>query len=206
MCRTWTARASLLVLTIFIVVALACASPMGPEGPMGSQGPQGAQGGSGPMGQQGEVGPMGPEGPQGSQGAQGGVGPMGPKGEVGPIGPEGPQGEGDPGPQGPQGEPGRVHANTVVLIPLPERYEVEGEQTTYVFSLMNADTATPHYEVTPGAWRIYPPHTSNAIRGALAECEPESWYADTADGSKSCGSGRYNMSNSVILYMERYGR
>ena len=78
------------------------------------------------------------------------VGPMGPQGEVGPMGPEGPQGGGDPGPQGPQGEPGDVHANTVVLIPLPEEYEIEGVNGTYTFTLMNANTDRPYYEVGTG--------------------------------------------------------
>ena len=194
------------ILVALLIAISACAGPIGetgPQGIQGIQGPKGDQGQVGPQGPPGESGPMGPTGPQGSEGEQGGVGPQGSQGGVGPMGPTGPRGEGDPGPQGPQGEPGRVHANTVVLIPLPERYEVEGEHDTYVFTLMNADTDIPHYQVEPGPWRIYPPHTSNPIRGSGAECEPESWFADTPDGRESCGAGRHNMSNSVIYYMER---
>ena len=200
-----------LILVALVIAVSACAGPIGeigPQGPQGIQGPEGNQGEVGPQGPPGEggaMGPMGPTGPQGSQGEQGGVGPMGPQGEGGPMGPTGPRGEGDPGPQGPQGEPGRVHANTVVLIPLPGEYEMEGVNGTYTFTLINADTDTPHYEVEPGAWRIYPPHTSNAIRGASANCEAESWMADTPTRFSSCGSSRRQMSNSVILYMEKYG-
>ena len=132
------------------------------------------------------------------------VGPMGRQGEVGPMGPEGPQGGADPGPQGPQGEPGDVHANTVVLIPLPEEYEIEGVNGTYTFTLMNANTDRPYYEVEPGGFTMHPPHMSNPIRtGEAGWCPLTVWFAVRSDdGYKSCGYSREVMSHGVIEHIE----
>lgn len=197
------------VAAALLVLSLACSGPMGSEGPMGPMGPQGEKGDAGPQGPPGEEGPMGgvgPAGPQGSQGEQGGIGPMGPKGEVGPMGPDGPQGKGDPGPQGPQGpqgEPGRVHANSVVVIPLPEVFTVAGREDTYTFTLENADTAEPYYAVAPGGWLLYPPHMANPVRSRI-DCAAESWFASTEVPvpTASCGEGREDLARLIVGWIE----
>ena len=151
------------VVVPMLVLSLACAGPVGPEGSMGPVGPQGEQGEVGPQGPPGKegpmgpTGPMGPEGPQGSQGEQGDVGPMGRRGEVGPLGPQGPQGEeGDSGPRGPQGEPGKTHANSVIVIPLPERFQVIGTQGTHAFLLNTSYGDKPYYELDDWGDSIHP--------------------------------------------------
>ena len=203
-----------LVATLFILLVTLAACVEGPAGPPGPQGERGDAGEPGPMGETGPRGPagpsgsMGPEGPQGSQGEQGVVGPMGPKGEVGPMGPEGPQGEGDPGPQGPQGEPGRVHANSVVLIPLPEAFTVEGLEDTYTFTLKAADTTEPYYD-TEGLWQLYPPHMTNPIRSSFVArsqgsdgCAEEAWFATTPNGHfGACGEDRERLALNVVRWI-----
>ena len=168
---------------------------------MGEQGPQGE------TGPQGEVGPGG-SGPQGEQGRVGEPGPQGPQGEPGRSGPQGEQGRvGEPGPLGPPGEPGRVHANSVVLIPLPESFQIPGLERTYTFTLKDAATAEPYYEVTPrvggDTWLLYPPHAHNTIRSRSLRCAPEEWFAKTQN-EHSCGSwgGREGTALQIIEWIE----
>ena len=181
-----------------LVFALACTGPVGPAGPPG---PEGAMGEQGP---QGEVGPGG-SGPQGEQGRVGEPGPQGTQGERGRSGPQGEVGE--PGPLGPPGEPGRVHANSVVLIPLPESFQIPGLERTYTFTLKDAATAEPYYEVTPrvgeDTWLLYPPHAHNAIRSGSLRCAPEEWYAKTRN-EHSCGSwgGREGTALQIVEWIE----
>ena len=200
------------------------AGPPGPQGIQSEQGPQGVQGDQGPKGDKGEPGTQGIQGERGPTGAQG------PSGETGPKGDEGPRGAGDPGPQGevgsrgatgssgPQGEqglkgdtgekgdPGEVHANTVVLIPLPEQYQIEGTEATYTFTLMDADTDKPYYEVRPSEYRLHPPHLNNPAKSLSTFCPDEAWLARTHEpggGSWMCGYSREWISERLIGHIER---
>ena len=180
----------------------------GAVGPMGDQGPMGGiPGPVGPRGPQGDGGPTGPEGARGATGLQGNRGSPGAEGAAGSTGERGLPGDkgekGDAGLQGPQGEPGQVHSNSVVVIPLPEKYEIEGIEDTYTFTLMDADTAEPYYDVSPGPWQIYPPHMSNPIRTRSLQCSPESWFASTRGGGRSaCDAERERLSRSVVGWIE----
>ena len=82
---------------------------------------------------------------------------MGPTGSQGERGPRGVRREvGKKGTRD-NSEPGDVRANSVVLIPLPEQYEMKGVNATLTFTLMYAHTDRPYYEVTPSLYRMYPP-------------------------------------------------
>ena len=86
---------TLVMAVLILMLAAACAGPVGPAGEIGPQGERGMRGEEGPMG------------PQGERGLQGEVGPRGAEGPVGERGMEGAQGiQGEPGPQGERGEPG----------------------------------------------------------------------------------------------------
>ena len=214
-------RAGTLILLVAVLgIALACTGPVGPAGPTGPQGAMGEQGLQGEKGTQGEVGPggSGPQGEPGPQGEQGEPGPqgVGEPGTQGEPGQPGTQGVGEPGPQGPQGEPGRVHANSVVLIPLPESFEVEGDERTYAFTLEDAATAEVYYTIDHrSGWRLYPPHMNrraqldslpSETRSSIGvECPSESWLAvrGIPGGSRSgCGADREEFAQTVVFWIE----
>ena len=95
---------ALVMALLILMLAVACAGPVGPAGEIGPQGERGAQG---EQGERGEAGPQGEQGLPGPQGEAGLQGPVGPQGETGPEGPAGADGEEGPeGPAGPQGEQG----------------------------------------------------------------------------------------------------
>ena len=187
----------------------------GPQGEQGDRGSAGPQGGRGPAGPQGERGPQGSEGPQGVTGARGPQGETGPRGLQGEVGPQGvtgargPQGEvgprglqGEVGPQGERGEAG--HANSVVVIPLPERFEVRGLEGIYVFTLVDAATDEPYYEVQPSSWRLFPPHMDNPIRNLTLNCAKGSWLGMNREENHSlCGwSGREQTARDIVGTIE----
>ena len=166
------------------------AGAQGPEGAQGAQGETGARGPKDERGPQGERGPEGPEGPQGPRGLAGSQGAQGPAGERGP--------QGETGLQGPQGEPGKVHANNVIVIPLPEEFQIIGTKGTHTFTLKNAGTDTPYYETDD--WRLYPPHIINPARSG-GNCAPMEWaliYLPT-NGTYSCGTDRQQVAFGVEL-------
>lgn len=189
--------------------------PQGIQGMQGEEGPKGDRGAGdpGPQGEKGErggpgeTGPSAP-GPQGVQGEQGPQGVQGERGLQGERGPRGVKGEvGEKGDTGRQGEPGEVHANSVVLIPLPEQYELKGVEATLTFTLMNAHTDRPYYEVTPSPYKMYPPHADNPLRSInnRTQCPDETWIARTHEpggGSWICGYSRETLSYSILRRTE----
>lgn len=196
----------------------------GDTGAQGEHGVQGPQGGLGPQGEQGEAGIQGKKGDKGDTGIQGkkgdkgdtgqGVagdrGQKGDKGNEGDLGARGPRGikgdKGESGEQGPEGEPGKVHANGVVVIPLPETFSLVGEKREYVFTLNVADESNLHYEIDQTTWRLYPPHVANPLRSG-GHCDAGSWVGAkrTSYGYDStCGSGgRERIAYSTIRSIER---
>ena len=189
--------------------------PQGEQGIQGEKGDVGARGAGDPglkgdKGGQGEAGPPGETGPEGARGPQGETGERGPMGAVGPTGPRGDVGEkgdkGEMGEQGPQGEPGRVHSNSVVIIPLPETYELEGDKGTYTFTLEDAASDDPYYSISSSTWRLYPPHTKNPTRVSSSyQCPAESWFGIKGTSRLSpstCGHERENVSLFIIGMIE----
>ena len=82
----WGQLSLVLLLSISVVVFLAC---KGSTGPTGSQGPAGSSGTTGPAGPEGPQGPAGERGLAGPTGAPGDLGSPGPPGALGPGGPSG---------------------------------------------------------------------------------------------------------------------
>ena len=187
------------------------AGERGPEGPQGEQGIQGIHGEQGPQGERGEQGEPGPQGEQGPQGpkgdATGVAGPQGPKGETGASGPRGEQ-----GPQGIQGPAGPVHSYAIAyaegmahrpavpdfVIPLPDKFRVEGIEDTYTFTWMVPERGDAHYSGSlpedGQVWQLYPPHANNPSRTS-GFCDAAEWaliYIREPDGSnwRSCEDRR----------------
>ena len=150
------------------------------EGPQGPAGPKGEKGEQGPQGLAGATGPQGPPGVAGERGAQGVVGSQGRPGER--------------GPQGEMGVAGPVHAYAIAysegmehrpavpeyVVPLPDRFRVEGIEDTYLFEWATPDRGDPHYNGSLPSdgqtWQLYPPHPNNASR-TEGFCENTDWTA-----------------------------
>ena len=126
------------LVTLVLLLGVACAGaggppggtgPQGPQGEIGPEGPQGLTGptgDTGPKGIQGEPGVMGPPGEAGAQdpagpaslrGDPGATGPMGRQGAAGPSGPQGSRGyTGPQGAQGPRGAAGESAQDLAALV------------------------------------------------------------------------------------------
>lgn len=182
--------------------------PKGDKGDTGEQGPKGDQGNVGPQGIPGEQGPPGQQGDKGDQGQKGDRGPKGDKGDKGDRGDQGPIGlkgdKGDPGEQGLKGEPGQVHANSVIVIPLVERFNIVGEEREYIFTLTDANTSNPYYSINQTTWRLYPPHVTNPSKSS-GSCEAINWIGlrETSGGYYwACGRDKERAAHATIRQIE----
>ena len=199
----------------------------GAKGPMGPMGPPGPQGEIGPEGQRGDTGPKGDQGPQGERGEVGPQGKTGPagspgeKGEEGLVGPSGPRGQrGAQGPRGPAGEAvtysiayaeGMSHRPAVpdFIIPLPDRFRVEGIRDTYVFTWTVPARGDNHYAGRLGdqVWELYPPHANNPSR-TEGYCKAIEWaalYKDDVAGSwRICHDNRPGIATEVVRNLDEF--
>lgn len=149
----------------------------------------------GPQGIQGERGERGPQGIQGVQGERGIRGQSGVQGE-----------RGERGPQGERGPAGLAHSYTVAysegmehmpavpdfVIPLPDKFRVEGIEDSYFFEWTVPERGDPHYSGSlpsdSQVWQLYPPNANNASRTEgfcsttdwtslfLTEADSNYWY------------------------------
>ena len=100
--------------------------------------------------------------------------------------------------------------NSIVVIPLPETFDVEG----YGFVLQDASTTEAYYEIGETPWRLYPPHMDRSTqlhtlpsitRERASECLPEEWLAirPLSNGAESgCGKDRAEFAETVVYWIE----
>ena len=122
-----------------------------------------------------------------------------------------------------------MHANGVVVIPLPEVFTVKAAdaltmedvarlkdeeiEKTYTFTLQAADTTDPYYDVTQNdvprvLWELYPPHKTNPIKGGDSiDCAQESWFARSTPNGwySSCGDNRDRMARNIVRWIVASG-
>ena len=194
-------RLTIFAILIISVLTIACVGQEGPAGIQGDPGPQGEQG------IQGETGPRGERGPQGESGEPGAQGIQGIQGEQGPQGVRGPVGETHT--YAVAYSEGMEHRPAVpdFVIPLPDKFRVEGIEDTYTFTWTEPERGDAHYAGSlpedGQVWQLYPPHANNPSRTG-GFCEATEWAAvyikepggtnwrtcrDSDDGRESLASG-----------------
>ena len=159
------------LLTLAVLLILACEGPAGLTGPQGHQGPQGVQGEQGIQGEVGPQGGMGPQGQQGERGEQGPPGEQGPQGERGQTGLSGSQGHrGEHGIQGQRGPQGRQG---------PAGQGIEAPSVIYFFDNTN-NVANALDEQFSGTWAYWPPDANGWAFMAMTTLHGDVIYDEEA--------------------------